>query len=508
MIVTNAGQCVSLRHSHGLGKKVIAERCQPDAADQNWMYNNDTGKIQNAMGVCLAADLHDQELAWMMDTNRIKKRGAGRVGQWKCLPRWQQKWEYLPDSGHFKIKNSSKPGLCLEVEKPGIAGTDLIINFCSRRKLSQQFWFNEVDASRYMPSALLPVGSLPSLVKPFFDGEVTKKAADGTYTAFEVSPFAKKRAAFYLTQGCAPVPTHSCGIPDPAMPREFIGQPMQKMLANISNLPWKLAVGGSRHTNAQGTCIYDPTCVSKVSGANTPLDRMQTWMSGCNAGGNPICRFCGFGDLPSCPTHYDCADGGFPKGLWSEGKRDWCCGHFTIGCRSNYDCLEDIDSWSITWTPQKQSWCCQYEQLGCVHECELDNPATWNDNHEFWCSTFGNPNTQSLRRKGTDTAQKSHVHHTSSQSDFERIVLKKFTRLVSTLFHVGSPVSTLVLCLLMLLAIGAVVVFVRPRIPAHRNPLNMCLQCDVESEELMDRASSRGIQVWTIDERSVPDEWW
>lgn len=221
---------------------------------------------------------------------------------------------------------------------------------------------------------------LPIFIKPYYDGEVVKKSASGAYDSFSLAPFAKKRAAYYLTQGCSPIPTSSCGTNSPELPAVYVGESIWTINKNVDNLPWTTALSGTGSKQyGPSTCVYDPECRNSAAADG----------SGCIAGGKQMCKFCGFGSHNACPKTFDCADGGLHQGLWSEEKRHWCCSSFSIGCDAPYDCLKDLSDWR-NWPDDQKSWCCTYQEIGCSDECSKVDPSTFTENHDFWCNTFGN----------------------------------------------------------------------------------------------------------------------
>ncbi|CAK9009654.1 unnamed protein product, partial [Durusdinium trenchii] len=68
--------------------------------------------------------------------------------------------------------------------------------------------------------------------------------------------------------------------------------------------------------------------------------------------------------------------------------REWCCDKFSIGCDPPYQCMEDLENWR-DWQSHKKLWCCSYQMVACENECSKKDPATFRENHDYWCSTFG-----------------------------------------------------------------------------------------------------------------------
>jgi len=411
-IDTNNGKCLHSASNSVMGAPVTLKTCDTTSEKQQWTFTVPRGQIRNTFGMCLAADLNGPPGSphWTTDTSAdvlqswIFQRGPGRVNMWMCNDHWQQQWNFDASTGLIKLSLSSNPGICVQVANPEGDDSYLETALCDTDKFAQQFWNSEAPLKDWLPSGNVPAQELPHFVKPFFEGEVAKKLPSGEYN-FELAPFAKKRAAFYLTQGCSPVPTKSCGAPMPDMPGVYIGQSLLKMDEKVDEVPWHIAISGATSSSNAGstTCFYDPSCTKdKTDG-------------GCMAGGKETCRYCGFDNFTACPENFDCADGGLHQGLWAEEKQNWCCKHFSIGCKPPHDCLKDIETWKTSWEPAKQSWCCQYQNVGCPYECKTDfsvwDPSVWDQDHAFWCSIFG---------KGDKAKTQS-----NTPNEFERLIMKK-----------------------------------------------------------------------------------
>eukprot|EP00931_Biecheleriopsis_adriatica_P046714 TRINITY_DN2684_c0_g1_i2.p1 TRINITY_DN2684_c0_g1~~TRINITY_DN2684_c0_g1_i2.p1 ORF type:complete len:1269 (-),score=309.15 TRINITY_DN2684_c0_g1_i2:165-3971(-) len=402
-IKTFGDLCLSATERQEEAAQVVAVPCEDTSKSQQWVYNHKTGFIQNAFGICLAASTRPNHHFLNLDDSPellagyIEDHGSLEAHMWKCLEVYQQAWSYSETTGQMKIMSSQDPGLCLQVQANGDmadANTDLVVAFCDEAALNQQFWFHQVPFDLFLPvGGTVPMEDVPqAIVKPYYDGLATTiDPHTGAYDT-QLAPFAKKRAAFYLTQGCSPVPTHSCGLPVPDMPNVYVGQSMLKVGENVSGLPWESAIMGSDRDSSRGdgACVYDSACqtIEKDGFGDSELEELEKWSSGCGAGGKPLCRYCGFGNFGDCPKYYDCADGGLPKGLWSQEKSDWCCKHFSVGCEAPNDCLEGIQNWKKAWLPAKKAWCCTYQNVGCENECKKEDPTTWRENHLAWCSIF------------------------------------------------------------------------------------------------------------------------
>ncbi|CAJ1408273.1 unnamed protein product, partial [Effrenium voratum] len=214
LIRTAAGLCLMATPGRQLGLRPQIASCDRADGHQGWFYSRVAKTVQSVFGLCLAADLNGpaQSPGWQLDTSAqvlqswVAQRGEGPVNQWACNGHWQQQFSYEPATGQFQILGSSMPGLCLEAKQ-----ADMMVALCNPSSFAQQFWLEKVPASSFMPSHINKAQEAPIFMKPYFDGEVAMKSADNTYDSFTLSPFARKRAAFYLTQGCSPVPTYSCG---------------------------------------------------------------------------------------------------------------------------------------------------------------------------------------------------------------------------------------------------------------------------------------------------------
>mmetsp|Transcript_722 Transcript_722/g.1262 ORF Transcript_722/g.1262 Transcript_722/m.1262 type:complete len:1268 (-) Transcript_722:93-3896(-) len=410
---TNGGKCIHAGSRHQLGAPVNLRHCDSTSQKQQWTFTVPRGQIRNTFGICLAADLAGPPGSpnWQMDTSAnileswIFQRGAGGVNMWMCNDHWQQQWEYVEATGIIKLSLSNTPGVCLQVANPEDDDAYLQTAICDHNKFSQQFWFDKAPLEDFLPFASVPAEDLPHFIKPFYEGVVATKQRSGEYT-FQIAPFAKKRAAFYLTQGCSPVPTKSCGTQLPDIPGDYIGQPLMKMDENVDNVPWHIAMNGAASSTnpPSATCFYDPSCSGKGN------------KSGCKAGGKPTCRYCGFGNFSDCPITYECGDGHLHDGGWKKDKEEWCCKHFSIGCAPPHDCLKDITTWKTSWSKPKQSWCCQYQHVGCPYDCKTDfsvwDPTVWDQDHAFWCSIFGEGTTEKTQQQ-------------AAPSKFERLIMKK-----------------------------------------------------------------------------------
>ncbi|CAE8602348.1 unnamed protein product, partial [Polarella glacialis] len=242
-----------------------------------------------------------------------------------------------------------------------------------------------VPMGDYIKGGYLPADDLPSWIKPYYDGVAVSKKADGSWGNWGIAAFAQKRAAYYLTQGCAPFPTKSCGTQTPEIPAQYVGESLFQIDLDVAKVPWHKGMTPQwGATPNERSCVYDPTC-----SGNAGESFLQDWVNGCDAGGKTMCRFCGSGDFPACPKSFDCADGLLHKGLWSEDQRNWCCKHYSMGCPAPHECLKDIETWKDSWSEQKKSWCCNYQSVGCPNECSKMDPLDWSENHHFWCGTFG-----------------------------------------------------------------------------------------------------------------------
>mmetsp|Transcript_73243 Transcript_73243/g.171704 ORF Transcript_73243/g.171704 Transcript_73243/m.171704 type:complete len:1353 (-) Transcript_73243:52-4110(-) len=385
------GSCLTAPRTSQKGLHAAVEPCKADNKNQIWFYSHNTGNLQSALGLCLSADLHGPPLLGQFELASspqvlerwISYQGPGPTLQWDCGASWSQSWTYWPSAGQFHLAGSANPGLCLQVSSQ----VGLEVAICDGTLFSQQFWFNEASASSLLPERVKSVADVPIFAKPYFDGEMPTWSAGMTFGKFQIAPFAKQRAIWYLTQGCSPVPTSSCGTPAPDMPGVYIGQSVLELGSKADSTPWLAAFTKSPvEGTGMAMCFYDHTCHTPQAGSSA--SQLSEWLTGCNAGGRPHCRYCGGDEMPPCPKYYDCKDGGLHKGLWEQDHKDWCCKHFSIGCKEPYQCLSGLENWR-SWGEKQKIWCCTYEMVACEDECEKSDPKTFRENHGFWCSTFG-----------------------------------------------------------------------------------------------------------------------
>jgi len=383
-------QCLTAPSLRKMGLRSSAMDCEDLDRRQAWFYSYQTGALQSAFGLCLSADLNGPppspghaESAEVLQ-GWISYRGPTSTVQWACDRGWGQTWTYEPSTGMFRLNGGFNQGMCLEQLHQS---STLVVALCDGSNFHQQFWFNSIDESKMLMQKAKTAADVPIFAKPYFDGEEAIKSKDSTYDAFRLAKFAKTRAVWYLSQGCSPVPTASCGTPAPDMPGVYVGESVLQLGKKVEMLPWQSAMVPSPVRGSSLTmCYYDHSCSS--SGNLGTAAKLRQWTKGCNAGGKPSCRYCGSGNHPECPKYYNCIDGGLATGEWTEEHRDWCCTKFSIGCEKPYHCLQGLENWR-SWEQKRKDWCCSYQLLACEDECSKTDEATFRENHHFWCSSFG-----------------------------------------------------------------------------------------------------------------------
>lgn len=397
LLRTASGHCVEAPKGRALGGSATVQSCDHNNGHQAWFYHRDTHVLQSFLSLCLAVDLngpvsqqkfHDyrSDTGPQVLQSWIASGGPAPVHVWTCNGHWQQQFQYTPGTGQLQIVGSVNPGLCLETQQNSI-----VVAMCNQKTFSQQFWLEKSPTEPFVPAEVHSAQDVPVFVKPYFDGKVALKSLDQTYDFFKIAPFSQKRAAFYLTQGCSPVPTASCGMPMPDMPNVFVGESLMKVSKKVDKLPWLTAMKKSAKSVGKPLCFYDTTCKT----SDSQKGRVKQFLHGCNAGGKPMCRYCGHGKFENCPKSFDCADGGLEAGTWTQDQRKWCCDKFSIGCDAPYQCMDDIANWK-GWKIHKKMWCCSYQMVACEDECSKKDPATFRENHDYWCSTFGDPQVESV----------------------------------------------------------------------------------------------------------------
>lgn len=419
LLRTASGHCVEAPAGRELGGSPTVQSCDHSNGHQAWFYTRDTHQLQSFLSLCLAVDLNGPAPQpgyqdYRTDTGPqvlqswVAGGGPGPVHLWTCNGHWQQQFLYDHSSGQLQVPGSSNPGLCLQTQE-----TALVIALCNKKTFAQQFWLEKSPAEPFLPAQVNSAMDVPIVMKPYFDGKVALKSSDQTYDYFKIAPFSKKRAAFYLTQGCSPVPTASCGTPMPDMPNVFVGESLVKVSKKVDNLPWMNAMKGPPKTSGKALCFYDTTCKTSDDDRES---RLKQFLNGCNAGGKPMCRYCGASNFAACPKSFECANGGLESGTWTQEHKEWCCDKFSIGCDPPYKCMEDLDNWR-KWKTHKKMWCCSYQMVGCEDECSKTDPATFRENHHYWCSTFGSDQEMSQQPAGKPEPSK-----------FEQMVMQMFDR--------------------------------------------------------------------------------
>eukprot|EP00933_Yihiella_yeosuensis_P020545 TRINITY_DN16454_c0_g6_i1.p1 TRINITY_DN16454_c0_g6~~TRINITY_DN16454_c0_g6_i1.p1 ORF type:complete len:1296 (+),score=233.85 TRINITY_DN16454_c0_g6_i1:125-4012(+) len=464
--------CLDCEKRQSLGSKVVNKPCVATDRGQKWIFDSGSGKLQNTFGICV--------------TTTSPPWPHGPVYMWKCEDDMkEQQWIFDEKTEQFRFR--TQPEFCIQVdrikeeqvklsplEEIGVPWTKVgEVMVCKPFVKEQQYEISQVPLQSSIKTGYQSASDMPAWIKPYYVGEVATKSDTGSYDSFSLSDFVKKRAGYYLTHGCSPIPTQSCGTLIPELDAKYVGMSVWSVDKNIGHVPWKVAIKpSSMGSTGMATCVYDPACANS---ATNKTDFVQDWLHGCNAGGKSMCKFCGFGDFENCPKFFDCDDGGFHKGLWSQEKRDWCFEHFSIGGDPPHDCLKDINDW-ISWPPEKKEWCCANQEVACPYECVKTDKATWSENHHLWCQTFGKQDYIDGFKGGQGNIQIAAFEMT------DKIPVKEVVR-----FATSSPI-TLACVLAGIISMGAIIGFwKRSRIEHSRRTIMPDLDgLDSETEALVE----------------------